>query len=870
MTNAVVPTAAAPLSLYQGLLACHAALVHGNDRTTVFQQICQALVTPDELQLAWIGMLDPGDSRVWPQAHCGSGWTPRDWLQSSAHKDAQADQGPINQALRNNGAQWPLAAPAAERTERSQAVIPLAINGKACGVLVLHAASASYFDASVRPLLSQLGEAMGRTLERLDEAGKNATAEWALHESESRYSMLFSNNSLPMLVIDPSDGRITDANPRALAFYGYPHQAITRMHIADINVTPAEQVKAEMRSAVEQRKMYFNFSHRLADGSQREVEVFSTPITLKGATRLISAVHDVTERHHLEARLRNTQSLVQRFIDLLPGVAYVKDSSLRLVMANQFLGHLLGVDPKTLIGKTAHEIFPPDFADFVTQFDHEVLRSHTARTVEQSFDGRHNETSMFIIDDENGQQYLGGISFDVTDRYHARERIDALLHLNGLGDQIDEAAFLHAGLELAEQLTHSSRGFLHFVNEDQETMELQAWTQSTLKTCNAAHDKHYPVSEAGIWADALRSKKPEVVNDYPLYAPKDGLPEGHAALQRLVTVPVVEGGKVRLLLGVGNKAADYDAFDVETLQLLGNDIWRMARRARAENSLKQRVDELLVMNQRLSEIQLQLLQSEKMASIGQLAAGVAHEINNPIGFVKSNLGTLAAYAGHLQEIIQAYTELENQPGSDPQSVARVRALKRALDFDFMVEDLGKLLSESADGVQRVSHIVADLKNFSRSGDTARQWTDLHAGIESTINVVWNKLKYKIKMQREYGDLPLVNCVGSQINQVVMNLLINAEQSISTQGSITVRTGCTGNQVWIEVQDTGCGIAADKLERIFDPFYTSKPIGEGTGLGLSISFGIIQRHHGSITVQSTPGVGSTFRVTLPIDQESPES
>jgi PAS domain S-box-containing protein len=852
-------SAPAPLvSLYQGLLACNTAILRGSDRTAVFNSICSALVQPGGLTLSWIGMLDPGDSRVWPQAHCGAGWSPKEWLQSSAHANALADQGPVSAALRSNAAQWP-PTPSTDpgKPGHAEAVIPLAINGRACGVLVLYSATQDFFSPTVRALLTQLGHDIGHALERLDEAGKNVLAEWALHESEARYNMLFSNNSLPMLVIDPTDGQIVDANQRALAFYGYSHAAITALHITDINVTPAPQVKAEMMSAVQENKTLFNFTHRLADVSLREVEVFTTPITFRGATCLISAIHDVTERHRLEAKLRNTQSLVQRFIDLLPGVAFVKDSALRLVMANQFLGNLLGVDPKSLVGKTVHELFPPDFAEFVTPLEREVLASHTARTVDQSFKGRHIETSIFIIENESGQPYLGGLSLDVTDRYHARERTDALLHLNGLGDHLGEAEFMQAGLEIAERLTHSSLGFLHLVNDDQQT-------------CHAPDNPHCAFTCAGIWANALLSKQPEVINDYAGTAQPHGLVQGHATPHRLASVPVVEGGKVRLLMGVGNKATDYTDFDIETLQLLGNDLWRMARRTRAENALKLRVDELLVMNQKLSEIQLQLLQSEKMASIGQLAAGVAHEINNPIGFVKSNLGTLSAYVRHLLQIIQAYEVLEGSADSDIEAVAHVRALKRDLDYDFLVEDLTKLLAESADGVQRISHIVADLKNFSRSGETSMQWTDLHAGIESTINVVWNKLKYKVKMQREYGELPLVRCVGSQINQVVMNLLVNAEQAIATQGTITLRTGCTDAQVWIEVQDTGCGIAADKLERIFEPFYTSKPIGEGTGLGLSISFGIIQRHHGTITVESTPGVGSTFRITLPIDQGNSES
>jgi signal transduction histidine kinase len=263
-------------------------------------------------------------------------------------------------------------------------------------------------------------------------------------------------------------------------------------------------------------------------------------------------------------------------------------------------------------------------------------------------------------------------------------------------------------------------------------------------------------------------------------------------------------------------------------------------------------------------MQLQLLQSEKMASIGQLASGVAHEINNPIGFVKSNLGSLAGYVNSLLEIVRAYEGVEHIHGDAvDQALQGIAQRKKDIDYAYLVEDVRKLIDESVEGVQRVSQIVLDLKNFSRTGDAVIEPADLQAGIESTINVVWNQLKYKVDVVREYVHLPLVSCVASQINQVVMNLLTNAEQAIAVRGTITVRTGVQADTVWFEIQDTGCGIAPDKQSRIFEPFYTSKPVGQGTGLGLSISFGIVQRHGGTITVKSAPGAGSTFRVTLPI-------
>jgi two-component system NtrC family sensor kinase len=191
-----------------------------------------------------------------------------------------------------------------------------------------------------------------------------------------------------------------------------------------------------------------------------------------------------------------------------------------------------------------------------------------------------------------------------------------------------------------------------------------------------------------------------------------------------------------------------------------------------------------------------------------------------------------------------------------------------MDYEFVVDDVRKLLDESHEGVQRVSQIVLDLKNFARSGDQAMAPADLQQGIESTVNVVWSQLKYKVDVVREYVELPPVVCVASQINQVVMNLLVNAGQAIDGHGTITLRTGMAGSWVWLEVQDTGCGMTPQQQARIFEPFYTSKPVGQGTGLGLSISFGIVQRHGGSITVQSTPGVGSTFRVTLPQNVAQP--
>ena len=284
-----------------------------------------------------------------------------------------------------------------------------------------------------------------------------------------------------------------------------------------------------------------------------------------------------------------------------------------------------------------------------------------------------------------------------------------------------------------------------------------------------------------------------------------------------------------------------------------------------ERELQQRHAELRQAYLRLNGAQEKLLQSEKMASIGQLAAGVAHEINNPIGYVHSNLGSLQEYLRSLFTVIEAYERALRAP--DPKTlIPEIDDIRHRLDIDFISRDLPQLMAESREGIERVTRIVRDLKDFSYSGrDESWKLVDLHSGLESTINIIWNELKYKVELHREFGQLPLVECLPSELNQVYMNLLLNAGHAIADRGVITVRTGVDGEHAWVEFEDSGGGISPELRQRIFDPFFTTKPVGSGTGLGLSISYSIINKHNGRIDLDSTPGVGSTFRVVLPIKQ-----
>ena len=322
-------------------------------------------------------------------------------------------------------------------------------------------------------------------------------------------------------------------------------------------------------------------------------------------------------------------------------------------------------------------------------------------------------------------------------------------------------------------------------------------------------------------------------------------------------------------------------FDNIEVQQMANTLltkWEMTERASIQMShLEHLVDQRTAQFKQASEalqreiderkqLESQLVQSEKLASLGQLAAGVAHEINNPIGFISSNLGALDGYFKQLQEMLDAYREAENNISSS-EVIDRLGLLRERVELDFLREDIPLLIKESKEGIGRVGRIVKDLKDFSRADANQEwQWTNLQQGIESTLNIVANELKYKADVVKEYQDLPDIECLPSQINQVIMNLIVNASQAMGQErGTITLRTGLEGETVSIEVADTGIGIEPDNLQKIFDPFYTTKPVGQGTGLGLSLSYGIVKKHRGDISVRSEVGVGSTFRVELPVRQ-----
>ncbi|MFZ2269016.1 MAG: PAS domain S-box protein [Azonexus sp.] len=848
-----------------------------------------------------------------------------------------------------------------------------------------------------------------------------ARQHWRQLEAERRFRIYFERAMVGMAVSGP-DRRLRVVNPALCTLFGYPAEILTGKtwmeltHPDDVAASSQlfEQLLRGEISTYEQEKRYIR-----ADG-----QVINALISTQAVCRadgsvddILLIVEDITARLAAEHALRASEERLRNLGDNLPD-SYVfqcikaPDGPLRFLYVSSGVRLVHGFEPEELLNDAGLLIGNTDPAQLP---DLDAATAASMRTLDDFL----LELRVRLADASwgwllirsrprrlaSGEVIWDGVASNITARRRAAAMLDLqahraaiLLDLPHQSNRLDERQFMQYALNQIEVLTDSQIAFMHFLNDDGEGIELVAWSNDTLaKYCTAAFDNHYPLSLAGIWADAVRQKQPVIINDYASAPNKHGLPAGHSRLDRLVSLPVLEDGRVRMITGVGNKAVPYTETDVESIQLISNEVWRIVGQRRAVQALRiatqvvnasqvicfrwraapgwpvifvsdnvaqwgytvaelldgkvpfsdivhpddlaRVVEEVLrytgegrnaydqeyrvvtagqkvlwvadrtnvlrdaqgvvefydgvltditerkrqeqelatnlgdqrILNKRLEEAHNQLLQSEKMASIGQLAAGIAHELNNPIGFVHSNLGTLEGYLRDVMEIIDAYDKAAAEQGGDSPQCAAIARLKEDRDFSFIRQDIVLLMAESREGLGRVRKIVQDLKSFSHVSEQDWQWADLHQGLDSTLNIVWNELKYKCQVVKEYGEIPKVFCLISQLNQVFMNLLVNAGHAIEKQGTITLRTACRGdNEVCIEVIDTGKGIAPEHLSRVFEPFFTTKPVGKGTGLGLSLSYGIVDKHRGRIEVDSQVGVGTTFRVILPIEPETGES
>jgi signal transduction histidine kinase len=372
---------------------------------------------------------------------------------------------------------------------------------------------------------------------------------------------------------------------------------------------------------------------------------------------------------------------------------------------------------------------------------------------------------------------------------------------------------------------------------------------------------------------------PVLIQDVEATAEPVLLPTARAfGVRSMAGVPLRVKDRIFGVVTVGaHEPGQFTGTDVELLSAVANHVALAVDRAESfqtieelsrglEDKVRVRTEQLRAANEELQAAyrdlqatQMQLIQREKMASVGQLVAGVAHELNNPIGFVFSNVTTLEDFVRRLRAMLETYRELP-LPGTEQ---ARADEQWKALKVDYALKYLDSMTQGIREGAERARKIVRDLRVFARSQDDVWQPVDLHEDLESSLTLLNHVLKDRVTVHRKFGELPSVECVRSQIDQVFLNLLANAAQAIPGEGAITIETRCDDGFAVVTISDSGPGIPADVMGRIFDPFFTTKPVGEGTGLGLSISYEIVKKHGGTIRVESRPGEGAAFAVRLPL-------
>ena len=566
-------------------------------------------------------------------------------------------------------------------------------------------------------------------------------------------------------------------------------------------------------------------------------------------TAVVFTLRDVTERRRAEEALRDREQKYRLLAENSTDMISRHDPAGAYLYVSPACRRLLGYEPDELIGRSAYDLIHPDDRDEVSRVHSALLA--TSETFLVTFRTTRKDGSILWFETTTRtvrNPWTGEVveihcaSRDVTARQQAEEALreseerfrgafDAAAV--GMGMVSPDGQWLRVNPALSEILGYSEAELLGLTFQE---ITHPDDLKSDLRQLRRLLDGKI---------DAYRLEKRYIHQ------------QGHL-VWALLSVSLVRGARGEPLYFVG----------------LVEDI---TRRRRAEEQLREqnhRLEELIrserEAHRALKQAECQLVQAEKLTALGQMVAGLAHEINNPLAFVSNNVAVLRRDMGLLRELLTLYQEGDEAlAASAPDLLARIRAHSDRIDLGYTLESLDRLTTRSGEGLRRIRKIVGNLRDFARLDESDLNEVDLNDGVRSTVNLVSGRARDRgIAMVLDLSPLPRLSCSPGKINQVVLNLLSNAIDACPEGGTVTVRTFAVSEGVEIHIIDTGTGIDPSIRDRIFDPFFTTKPVGQGTGLGLSLSYGIIHDHGGTIRVESAPGQGAHFTVRLPLTHPDP--
>lgn len=668
------------------------------------------------------------------------------------------------------------------------------------------------------------------------------TERHALEEDVRKLSLAVEQSPVSIVITD-TEGNIEYVNPRFCQVTGYTREeAIGKTHrILKSGETSPERYAELWRTISSGNEWHGEFHNRRKNGELYwEVASISPLFDKEGRiTGYLASKEDITERKAVEMALNESEARLNKLVNSAQDAIIMLNPDGSISMWNESAVRIFGYSPQEAIGRNFHSLVAPEryraqyfqaFNAFSTTGEGaavgQVLELFGLRKNGEEFPVELALSSVQI----NGQWHAIGILRDITARKQAEQSLtESKAELEVKHAELEE---LFRWVESAkvewEQTLDSLRDMVILTDP---TGKVRRCNRLLYRLANKSHDEiigiDWPdiLTEAGFTFSLLNGTSGEVI---------------HKSSNRFYNLYIYD-----------IKSPDTDTVTGRVMSLVDT------------TELRSMTEELQKAYDELQTTQIKVFQQEKLASIGQLAAGVAHEINNPMGFISSNLTTLGKYFERSKEFVAILSAALDDCANEA-CCAGANEQRKHLKIDYIFDDSSQLIAESLDGAQRVRKIVQDLKSFSRVDDTEQKRADLKECLESTIGIAWNEIKYVATLTKDYGDIPPVLCYPQQLNQVFMNLLVNAAHAISGQGEIRVRTWQDGDDVCVSISDTGCGISDENQKRIFEPFFTTKEVGKGTGLGLSISYDIIKKHHGDILVESEIGAGTTFTVRIPIN------
>jgi len=637
------------------------------------------------------------------------------------------------------------------------------------------------------------------------------------------------------------------------------------------------------------------------DGSQGYLQTSKVPLTnAEGEVVGVLGVYDdITERKATEAVLRDREQFLRSIYDGVEQGIFVADidadGNYRYQGWNRVIESFFGIPSAAARGRTPAELFPPEQAAYFQAMYQACADSGASHTFEGRIEGGDRTiwslTTLKLLRDEGDRPYrIVGTTVDISDRRRAeldlQQRAEREALFNQLATQIrnslDSDTIIETAVRALRDLLDLDRAYVFWYFDAEPEPYWEATKESKRENLPSLSGR-YPVSAIGPMSDvALRGQTVRVdeVATYEEPALQQFLAQQGYSSFLVVPLATSSGRQGALVAGHCSGPRPWTEGEVELVEIIASQMAIAINQAELYEQAQIKTRELEQAYRELQQTQAQLIQSEKMSSLGQLVAGVAHEINNPVNFIYGNIAHANDYLHDLLDLLEQYQ------AAYPEPEAAIAETIEAIDLDFLLSDLPKLFDSMRVGADRIKEIVKSLRTFSRLDEADMKAIDLHESLDSTLMILQNRLKAKtdrpaIEVIKHYGQLPQVDCYAGQLNQVFMNLIGNAidaleerdkqrspEELAAHPGRIRIETAVVGDRVRIRIQDNGIGIPADKVNRIFDPFYTTKPVGKGTGLGLSISYQIVtDKHRGRLSCRSELGRGTEFAIEIP--QRQPE-